>query len=69
MRIKSTEELKRDAHDRYIEVMSRREELLTAFIAKYGCEPDEIEILEQHVPEGVIVSVRKKPGLILSAVN
>lgn len=34
------------------EVMAQREEILTAFIAKYGFEPDEIEQCEQRMDDG-----------------
>jgi len=37
------------AYQKMREVMAQREEILTAFIAKYGFEPDEIvQVLKQH---------------------
>ena len=35
------------------EVMANREEILRAFIAKYGCEPDEIMQYEQLTANGM----------------
>lgn len=34
------------------EVMSQREEILRAFIAKYGFEPDQAIQIEQKMPDG-----------------
>lgn len=34
--------------DRYKQVLAQREEILEAFVAKYGCEPDEICQVEWH---------------------
>ena len=44
-----------DAVQIYLEKVSvQREEILTAFFAKYGCEPDEIVQLELRYPNGDI---------------
>jgi len=36
-----------------IKIIEQREEILSAFIAKYGCQPDEIVQVEQHTANGV----------------
>lgn len=41
-------------------IMLEREEILTAFIAKYGCEPDEIEQVEEPTEFGMKWYVRMK---------
>lgn len=39
----------------------QKEEILTAFIAKYGCSPEECEQVVQHNSDGTVTwSVRKK---------
>jgi len=43
-----------------LEVYGQREEILKAFIAKYGYAPDEIEQVEQHTSTGMIWYVRKR---------
>jgi hypothetical protein len=35
-------------------VLAQREEILAAFVAKYGAEPDHVEQVEQHMPDGSI---------------
>jgi hypothetical protein len=42
-------------------ILEQREEILTAFIAKYGCQPDEAEQITQHDKDGnIIYYVRMK---------
>lgn len=41
-------------------VIENREEILRAFIAKYGYEPDEVEQIEQHTPGLIRWYVRKR---------
>lgn len=55
-----TESIRNLAYERYKMVMEQREEILTAFIAKYGMHPDEVEQIEQYTSEGIVWSVRKK---------
>lgn len=44
------------------QIFSQREEIMTAFIAKYGCEPDECEQVIISDRENTIRwFVRKKP--------
>ena len=42
----------------------QREEILRAFVAQYGCEPDEVEQVEQNTPTGKIWFVRKRDKTI-----
>ena len=42
------------------QVMEQRDEILRAFVAKYGCGPEEIEIVENFEPNAKTWSVRKK---------
>lgn len=42
------------------EIARTREEILRAFVAKYGCGPDEIEQVTRSTPDGTIWSVRRK---------
>lgn len=43
------------------EAREQKEEILTAFLAKYGYEPDEVMQVEQHNPDGSITwFVRKR---------
>ena len=41
-------------------VMLQREEILTAFIAKYGCEPDEIVQVVTLTPTGSTWTIERK---------
>lgn len=50
----------RRAQNAYSEVIAQREEILRAFIAKYGCQPDEIEQIIQTTCDGVRWYVRNK---------
>jgi hypothetical protein len=55
------EEVKNAALRRWKEVMSERTEILEAFIAKFGGEPDEVEQVLQSKDNGVLIySVRRK---------
>ena len=64
--LSNIERAKEKAREQFLKVMSMREEILTAFIAKYGCEPDQVEIVEQRFKHETTWSVRKKPSLIES---
>ena len=56
------EELRRRAHDRTREIFERQEEILAAFIAKYGVGPDEVEMVESPFYAGTRTwCVRLKP--------
>jgi len=49
------------------EVMDQREEILRAFIAKYGYEPDKVMQVEQRMSDGSVrwfVCHKSVPGLI-----
>lgn len=35
-------------------VMAQREEILEAFVAKYGADPEQVEQVEQHMGDGSI---------------
>lgn len=48
------ESIREAAMQQYREVMRNREEILKAFIAKHGYEPDEIMLVEQHMNDGSI---------------
>lgn len=49
--------------ERLKEVMEQRNEILEAFIAKYGCQPEEAEQVLQMMPDGTqVFSVRKRPN-------
>lgn len=41
------QELEKLAFEKMKDVANRREEILTAFIAKYGCQPDDLILYEQ----------------------
>ena len=41
-------------------IMTQREEILTAFIAKYGCDPSKIEQVMEFTHDKVIWYIRKK---------
>lgn len=42
-------------------IMEQREEILCAFVAKYGCQPDEAEQVQGTLPDGAPCwSVRKR---------
>lgn len=44
-----------EAADRAIvRIMGQREEILEAFVAKYGADPDEVEQVEQQMADGSI---------------
>lgn len=46
------------------QAMAQREEILLAFVAKYGCHPDEIQQVELKYPDGKITwHVEKKVKL------
>lgn len=59
----------RQQGDRAIEwVMTHREEILAAFVAKYGCQPDECVMVEQTSQDGFsktwrVVLLRDAPDL------
>lgn len=41
-------------------IREQREEILTAFIAQYGCRPDEVEQVIQYFPQSIVYRVGKK---------
>ncbi len=43
-----------------VEIAQQREEILRAFIAKYGWQPDEIEQVQEYRLDGVHWYVRKR---------
>ena len=47
-------------HNQLEELHETKEEILKAFVAKYECMPEEIEIVEICTCDGLIWSVRKK---------
>lgn len=52
------------AQERWDEILSQREEILSAFIAKYGGDPDEMIQYVEYLPNGDIKWwVSKKPKL------
>jgi hypothetical protein len=38
----------------FARVMAQREEILEAFIAKYGADPDQVEQVEQRMEDGSV---------------
>jgi hypothetical protein len=48
------------ARDAYHKVMAQREEIIEAFMAKYGIEPDELLQVERETPTGRIWSVERR---------
>ena len=53
--------LERHVHEKVMEVYAQREEVLTAFVAKYGFEPDRLVQIQQTFPNGRIEwSVRRR---------
>lgn len=54
------EEIQNIVKKQLLEVLSQREEIIIAFIAKYGCNPEEIEQVEQRTKNGTIWFLRKK---------
>ena len=59
------EKAQENARRKLFEVMQNREEILTAFIAKYGCEPDQVEqIMEKDSQDKLHWYVKKKSVLI-----
>lgn len=42
----------KSAYDKIHEIHAQREEVLAAFIAKYGCEPDRFVQIECRMPDG-----------------
>lgn len=49
--------LMRESMDR---VYEQREEIIVAFLAKYGCGPEELEQVEERTAHGVVWYVRRK---------
>ncbi len=43
-----------------VEIQQQREEILRAFIAKYGWQPDEVEQVQEYRLDGVRWYVRKR---------
>lgn len=57
---KDTAVLRMLAEYERVKILDQREEVLRAFIAKYGCEPDEIEQVEQMTDTGRVWYLRRK---------
>ena len=38
--------------DRMREILARKEEIVEAFLCKYGCQPDEVVVVERPIPGG-----------------
>ena len=51
---------KRAIDDYMVKVFECREEILTAFVAKYGVGPEDVVQVEKKTDEGVIFYVRAK---------
>ena len=49
--------------DFYANLNETKEEIIRAFIAKYGAQPDEIQLMEQQTKDGIRLWVEKKPTL------
>lgn len=56
----SDPELQFNAQDFIREITKQREEIIEAFIAKYGTNPDEIEQVVESTPTQIIWYVRKR---------
>lgn len=57
------------AYDRVLrdylgEIMGRREEIVGAFVAKYGFEPDEAMLVEQRTPTGMKFWIEKREAMV-----
>src|SRR5437899_915156 len=50
--LKFADEMLRRAREQYQEVEAQREEIMTAFVDKYGFEPDDVVQLYGKTPEG-----------------
>ncbi len=48
------------AEKKYDKIMSQREEILSAFIAKYGIEPENVVQVLQYTNEGIQFWVERK---------
>ncbi len=46
--------------DIFQEIMDQREEILKAFFAKYGLEPDLIEQVVEYLPHRIVWTIRPK---------
>lgn len=59
------EKARENAKRKLFEVMQNREEILTAFIAKFGCNPEEIEqIMETDYQNRIHWYIKKKSSII-----
>jgi uncharacterized protein with von Willebrand factor type A (vWA) domain len=47
-----TDAIKQAADKAIARVMDQREEILEAFVAKYGADPDQVEQVEQQMKDG-----------------
>jgi uncharacterized protein with von Willebrand factor type A (vWA) domain len=47
-----TDAIKQAADKAIARVMAQREEILEAFVAKYGADPDQVEQVEQRMKDG-----------------
>jgi hypothetical protein len=55
-----TKDLQEKVAKKLAYIIEQREEIITAFIAKYGCQPDEIEQVEERYDGLTKWYVRKK---------
>jgi hypothetical protein len=47
-----------------LEISEQKEEIIRAFIAKYGCDADDIELVTQQHPNGSSWYIRRKSSAI-----
>jgi hypothetical protein len=52
--------LNEEIKNRLKEIYAQRDEILEAFIAKYGFEPDECEQVIQYTEDSIIFSIRRR---------
>lgn len=60
-RINIQDEARKSMQRAMADIISQRDEILIAFIAKYGCEPNECIQIEQQTPYGRIWKVQRVP--------
>ena len=53
-------DLQEMGHKIFLDIMAQRNEIAIAFVAKYGAQPDEIEQVILHAPNGFSWSLRLK---------
>lgn len=57
-------EVWKEANSKYKEVIAQREEIMAAFAAKYGCEPDDMVQVEQRNDNTLLWFVVRKQDCI-----